>query len=97
MLLCNLFSPEASHIQAVVISRSGRTFEAVRAAKALTQSLHIPTVEIDGSLDATNCMVSYNQGGKTVAVATIGRDVQSLEFEGWDRSFASEIAPCNHQ
>jgi NADPH-dependent 2,4-dienoyl-CoA reductase/sulfur reductase-like enzyme/nitrite reductase/ring-hydroxylating ferredoxin subunit len=38
-------------------------------------------VEIDGSLDARNCAVSYKQGGKTVAVATIGRDVQSLQFE----------------
>jgi len=38
-------------------------------------------VEIDGSLDARNCAVSYKQGGKTVAVAAIGRDVQSLEFE----------------
>ena len=39
------------------------------------------SVEIDGSLDAKNCAVSYKQGGKTLAVATIERDVQSLEFE----------------
>lgn len=38
-------------------------------------------VEIDGSLDAKNCAVSYKQGGKTVAVATIGRDIQNLQFE----------------
>ena len=38
-------------------------------------------VEIEGSLDAKNCAVSYKQGGKTLAVATIGRDIQSLEFE----------------
>jgi apoptosis-inducing factor 3 len=38
-------------------------------------------VEIDGSLEAKNCAVSYKRGGKTVAVATIGRDIQSLEFE----------------
>lgn len=38
-------------------------------------------VEIDGSLDAKNCAVSYKQSGKTVAVATIERDIQSLEFE----------------
>jgi NADPH-dependent 2,4-dienoyl-CoA reductase/sulfur reductase-like enzyme/nitrite reductase/ring-hydroxylating ferredoxin subunit len=38
-------------------------------------------VEIDGSLDAKDCAVSYKQGGKTVAVATIGRDIQSLQFE----------------
>ena len=39
------------------------------------------TVEIEGSLDAQNCAVSYKQGGKTVAVAAIGRDIQSLQFE----------------
>lgn len=38
-------------------------------------------VEIDGSLDAKNCAVSYKQGGKTLAVATIGREIQSLEIE----------------
>ena len=38
-------------------------------------------VEIDGSLDEKDCAVSYKLGGKTVAVATIGRDGQSLQFE----------------
>lgn len=38
-------------------------------------------VEIDGSLAEKDCAVSYKQGGKTVAVATIGRDLQNLEFE----------------
>lgn len=38
-------------------------------------------VEIDGSLQAKNCAVSYKQGGKTVAVATIGREIQSLQTE----------------
>jgi apoptosis-inducing factor 3 len=38
-------------------------------------------VEIDGKLDAKNCAVSYKQGGKKVAVATIGRDFQNLQFE----------------
>jgi hypothetical protein len=28
-----------------------------------------------------NCADSYKQGGKTVAVATIGRDIQNLQFE----------------
>ncbi|HUN60602.1 MAG TPA: SIS domain-containing protein [Candidatus Sulfotelmatobacter sp.] len=46
LLFPNLFLPDASHIQAVVISRSGRTSEAVRAAKVLTQNLQIPTVGI---------------------------------------------------
>ena len=38
-------------------------------------------VEIDGSLAVKNCAVRYKQDGKTMAVATIGRDIQCLEFE----------------
>ena len=38
-------------------------------------------VEIDGRFDARDCAVRYQRGGRTVALATIGRDVQSLEFE----------------
>lgn len=52
LLFPNLFFPGASQIQAVVISRSGRTSEAVRAAKALTQSLQIPTVGITCARDS---------------------------------------------
>lgn len=38
-------------------------------------------VTIDGSLDARDCSVSYLAGGRTLAVATIGRDLQSLRTE----------------
>jgi NADPH-dependent 2,4-dienoyl-CoA reductase/sulfur reductase-like enzyme/nitrite reductase/ring-hydroxylating ferredoxin subunit len=38
-------------------------------------------VEIDGDLDADNCRVAYLQGGRTLAVATIGRDRANLEAE----------------
>ena len=38
-------------------------------------------VEIDGSLDAKDCAVTYKQGGRTLAVATIYRDFQSLQVE----------------
>ena len=38
-------------------------------------------VEIDGSLDARNCAVSYKRGDRTLAVATISRDLQSLQTE----------------
>ena len=38
-------------------------------------------VEIDGSLDANDCAVTYKQGGRTLAVATIYRDRQSLQVE----------------
>ncbi len=35
-------------------------------------------IRVDGDLAAHDCMVSYLQGGKTLAVATIGRDAQAL-------------------
>jgi apoptosis-inducing factor 3 len=39
------------------------------------------SVEIDGDLNARNCAVSYKGGGRSLAVATISRDLQSLEIE----------------
>ena len=38
-------------------------------------------VEIDGSLEARDCDSAYKQGGRVLAVATIGRDTRSLEAE----------------
>ena len=38
-------------------------------------------VEISGSLQDRDCAVAYNAGGRTLAVATIGRDRASLEAE----------------
>ena len=38
-------------------------------------------IEIDGNLDARDCAVTYKKGGRTLAVATIFRDVQSLQAE----------------
>lgn len=38
-------------------------------------------VEISGSLDAKDCAVTYKLGGRTLAVATISRDLQSLQAE----------------
>jgi NADPH-dependent 2,4-dienoyl-CoA reductase/sulfur reductase-like enzyme/nitrite reductase/ring-hydroxylating ferredoxin subunit len=38
-------------------------------------------VEIDGSLAKLNCSVSYKRGRKTLAVATISRDLKSLQIE----------------
>lgn len=37
--------------------------------------------EIDGSLDDRNCSVTYKKGGRTLAVVTISRDLQSLQAE----------------
>ncbi len=38
-------------------------------------------VKIDGKLDARDCTVTYKRGDRTLAVATISRDLQSLEIE----------------
>jgi NADPH-dependent 2,4-dienoyl-CoA reductase/sulfur reductase-like enzyme len=38
-------------------------------------------IAIDGSLDARDCTIAYRLGGKTLAVATIGRDLACLEAE----------------
>ena len=37
--------------------------------------------QIDGSLSARNCSISYKSAGRTLAVATISRDLQSLQAE----------------
>jgi apoptosis-inducing factor 3 len=39
------------------------------------------TIEIDGSLDARDCVVAYKKGGRTLAIVTISRDLQSLQAE----------------
>jgi len=39
------------------------------------------SVTIDGTLASHDCAVSYKQGERTLAVATISRDLQSLEAE----------------
>lgn len=38
-------------------------------------------IEIDGSIEGRDCLVAYQNSGKTIAVAAIGRDVQALEYE----------------
>jgi apoptosis-inducing factor 3 len=38
-------------------------------------------VRIDGSLEAQDCLLEYRNGGRTLAVATVGRDRASLEAE----------------
>ena len=38
-------------------------------------------VEVDGDPDAGDCAVRYQVGGKTVAIATIGRDLENLRTE----------------
>jgi len=36
---------------------------------------------VDGSIAARDCAVRFKRGGRTLAVATIYRDCQSLEAE----------------
>jgi hypothetical protein len=38
-------------------------------------------VHVDGSLDARDASVSFVRGGRTIAVATVGRDRACLEAE----------------
>jgi NADPH-dependent 2,4-dienoyl-CoA reductase/sulfur reductase-like enzyme/nitrite reductase/ring-hydroxylating ferredoxin subunit len=38
-------------------------------------------IEVDGSIEARDCAVRFKRGGRTLAVATIYRDHQSLEAE----------------
>jgi glucosamine--fructose-6-phosphate aminotransferase (isomerizing) len=53
LLFPKLIQAEGSDLQAVVISRSGRTSEAVRAASVLRRDLRIPTIGI--TCNAENC------------------------------------------
>ncbi len=50
LLFPNMLRAEGPGVQAVVISRSGRTSEAVKAANVLTRDLHLPTIGITCAL-----------------------------------------------
>ncbi len=53
-------------------------------------------IEIDGSLDARDCAVAYKKAGRTLAIVTISRDLQSLQakaaMEAEIRSQAQKVA-----
>ena len=38
-------------------------------------------VQMSGSLESRDCSVAYKRGERTLAVATIGRDLESLKAE----------------
>jgi hypothetical protein len=45
------------------------------------------SVQIDGSLDARDCAVSYVLAGRKIALVTIARDRESLSVEAeWDHA-----------
>ena len=51
-------------------------------------------VEIVGSLDARDCAVTYKKSGRTLAVVTIARDLQSLQAEA---ALEAELLPQERQ
>lgn len=51
------------------------------AIKYVGQQATWDEVSVDGDPDARDCAVEYRRGGKVIAVATIGRDVESLRAE----------------
>ena len=53
-------------------------------------------IEIDGNLKSNDWDVRYKQDGKTMAVATIGRDVQSLEFEAAMEAALRKLPRATH-
>jgi apoptosis-inducing factor 3 len=49
-------------------------------------------LDLDGSIEEHNCMLSFRRGGRTIAVATIGRDHESLERElAMERAFRTSL------
>ncbi|BCH25493.1 FAD-dependent oxidoreductase [Mesorhizobium sp. L-8-3] len=39
------------------------------------------TIDVEGSIEGRDCMVTYRKDGRTLAAATIGRDVEALRCE----------------
>jgi NADPH-dependent 2,4-dienoyl-CoA reductase/sulfur reductase-like enzyme len=39
------------------------------------------SIQIDGTLESRECAVTYSRGGRRLAVATVGRDLESLKAE----------------
>jgi len=48
------------------------------------------SIEIDGSLGARDCALTYKKGGRTLAIVTISRDLKSLQAEA---AMEAEIRP----
>ena len=73
------------------------TQQFVVALKYVGQAEKWDAAEIDGSLDTKDCAVSYKQAGKTVAVATIGREIQSLQIEAAMEASLRKLTRATHR
>jgi apoptosis-inducing factor 3 len=50
-------------------------------------------LDLDGSIEEHNCKLVFGRGGRTLAVATVGRDRESLEHElAMERSVQTGLA-----
>jgi apoptosis-inducing factor 3 len=55
-------------------------------------------IDIHGSLDAKDCAVSYRKAGRTLAVATIGRDLESLKAEAaLEKAIRAQSSTLSHK
>lgn len=62
--------------------------------KWVGQPVGFDAYTIDGSISAHDCCVTYTRNGETVAVATVGRDLESLDAErNLERVAASTVSP----
>lgn len=53
-------------------------------------------IQIDGSLEAQDCAIKYLQAGRIVAVATIGRNVESLQCEAAMEASVRQLPHATH-
>jgi glucosamine--fructose-6-phosphate aminotransferase (isomerizing) len=87
LLYPNLTCLDGTDVQAVVISRSGKTSEAVRAAQVLQQEMHIPTLgitcseksELEASCDSSLILRSVDENS-TVMTRSFTSMLISLQY-----------------
>lgn len=48
-------------------------------------------MDIDGDVDALDCTIGYRRGDETLAVATVGRDLASLDWEAKQEELAGAL------
>jgi NADPH-dependent 2,4-dienoyl-CoA reductase/sulfur reductase-like enzyme/nitrite reductase/ring-hydroxylating ferredoxin subunit len=49
------------------------------------------SIQVEGDIEKRDCAIRYQKGNRTLAVATIGRDVESLKIEAAMESAASQL------